>query len=587
MAEMRQLIVSAVGHVDHGKSSILDAVRGSCIVDTEAGKITQAIGASMVPGERIQELCGAAISKDLQIPGLLFVDTPGHAAFTSIRKRGGHLADMAVLVVDINEGFKPQTIEALEILKQFKTPFIVVANKSDLISGWQSGEPCDLLKKQSKAVISILDKKIYELVGKLFEFGFQSDRFDRLSDFSKQIAIVPVSARTKQGIPQMLMVLMGLAQRFMTDKLTQKESNKARGTVLEVKEVTGLGKVIDCIIYSGEIKKGQTLILGGIDNAIQTKIKALLVPDSLCEIRDKKARFKSEQSVKSAAAVRISGQDIEGVVAGVPLISFDSDSEIEEAKQDVMQQIDEILLDVDGEGVIVRADSLGSLEALLKMLKEADISVKSASIGTISKRDVAEAESSHEKEPLSAVILGFNVKIARDAEDILGKKQVKVICNEIIYQLIDQYQQWKSEKLRQLKQKELDKLVPPAILTSIPGYVFRQSNPAIFGVEVTRGKIRTETVLMTKEGKILAPVKAIQENQDSLQEAEKDKKVAISLFKIMIGRQINEGDVLYSVIPEADFKKFKELKDLLTKDQRDLLKEIAGIMRKENAFWGI
>jgi translation initiation factor 5B len=588
MESLRQLIVSVVGHVDHGKSSLLDKIRGSCIVDSEPGKITQAIGASLVPADTIKEFCGQFIQdKALRMPGLLFIDTPGHAAFTSQRKRGGSLADMAVLIVDINEGFKPQTIEALEILKQFKTPFIVAANKIDLIQGWNREAEGPVLKGQRKEVIDLLDKKLYELVGRLYEFSMQTDRFDRIADYAKQVGIVPISAITGQGVAELMLMLIGLAQKFMVQKLTRVEASLARGTVLEVKEATGLGTVLDTVLYAGCLKKNDVLLVGGINGVTRTKVKALLVPDALCEIRDKKAKFRAVQEVESAAAVRISAPELSEVVAGMPLIGLPQGAGVAEAEEDILSQIEDVVSDVEGEGIVVRADSLGSVEALLKMLHEKGIGVKSASIGDISKKDISEAESSMDKEPLDGVILGFNVQLTRDAEEQLLKSRAKVLTADVIYRLIDDYEKWVEQEKQRLQERELEQLVQPAKFMVIPGYVFRQSNPAIFGIEVLAGKLRLEAPVMNAEGKVLSTVKSLQENQDSVQEAEKEKKVALSIMGVIVGRQVHEGDTLYTAVPERDFKKFKELKHLLSKEQKELLREVADIMRKTTQFWGI
>ena len=220
MAKIRQPIVTVVGHVDHGKTSILDKIRGSAIQAGEAGGITQAIGASIIPLHTIQKITGELLEKmnmKFNIPGILFIDTPGHASFTSLRKRGGNLADIAILVVDITEGLKPQTIESIEILKQFKTPFIIAANKIDLISGWvtKEGPLAASLNSQPDSVRNLVDTKLYNLVGKIAEHGFNADRFDRVDDFTKNIAIVPTSAKTGEGIPELLMIMSGLAQKFL------------------------------------------------------------------------------------------------------------------------------------------------------------------------------------------------------------------------------------------------------------------------------------------------------------------------------------------------------------------------------------
>ena len=287
---IRSPICTVVGHVDHGKSSVLDWIRGSNIVATEPGAITQSIGASNIPLEIIKQKCGVLLEKvriNFTIPGLLFIDTPGHAAFTNLRKRGGNLADIAIVVVDINEGFKPQTIEAIEILKSYKTPFIIAANKIDLINGWTQKEKLVLknIELQNDYVKQFFEEKLYTLVRSLYDVGkMDGERFDRVTDYTKQVAIVPCSARTGEGLPELLMSLIGMAQKYLEKNLEIK-SEEAKAIVLEVKEAKGLGKALDVILYDGILKSGDNIVIGGLEKPIVTKVKALFVPQKMGELR--------------------------------------------------------------------------------------------------------------------------------------------------------------------------------------------------------------------------------------------------------------------------------------------------------------
>jgi translation initiation factor 5B len=270
---LRTPIVCVMGHVDHGKTSLLDKVRGTTIAEREAGLITQHIGATEVPLDIIKRVCGPIFKGDTKVPGLLFIDTPGHRAFTTLRARGGALADLAVLVVDVNEGFQPQTLEAVEILKRFKTPFIVAANKIDRVPGWNPlpGKPFIVsFPEQSEFAQTGLDEKIYIIIGKLYEMGFSSDRYDRVRDFQRNIGIMPVSAKTGEGIPDLLMILMGLAKKFLEKDLEYRAVGPGIGTVLEVKEEVGLGTTLDVILYDGELKVGDTIVVGSRGAPIST-----------------------------------------------------------------------------------------------------------------------------------------------------------------------------------------------------------------------------------------------------------------------------------------------------------------------------
>ncbi len=583
---IRSPICTIVGHVDHGKTSLLDKIRGTAVTKTEAGRITQAIGASIIPLFVIRKLCGKLLEQlklELTIPGLLFIDTPGHAAFTNLRKRGGALADIAVLVVDINEGFKPQTIESIEILKSDKTPFVVAANKIDLVPGWQQGSSLlQNINQQAQRTKEVLDTKLYELVGKLYELGFGSERFDRVSDYTKQVAIIPVSAHTGEGIPELLMVLAGLAQKFLKLQVTEGD---AKGTILEIKEEKGLGVTADVILYDGTLKINDTIVIGGLDKAIITKVRTLLEPAPLAEMRVKKTKFKRVKEVFAATGVKIAAPELDGVIPGMPLRAVVGD--VTPVAEEIQREVKEVLIETDDEGVIIKADTLGSLEALIVLLKENGIPIKTASVGRISKKDITEVEVSGRENPFYGVLLGFNTSLLPDAEDYRKGKDMHVILHDVIYRIIDEYKKWKEEKKKAMEMAELDKLVRGGKFRILSGYVFRQSNPAVVGVEILSGRIKCGEAVMNKEGRKLTAVKNIQEEKENVTVAAAGKQVAVSMDGVMVGRQIHESDVLYIDVPEDDFRKMKELKHYLDKKDVEQLKEIAEIKRKVNPVWGI
>lgn len=583
----RSPIVSVLGHVDHGKSSILDSLRGTNIVAGEAGAITQAIGASIVPLHVIQKKCGKLLETlklKFTIPGLLFVDTPGHAAFTTLRKRGGSLADIAVLVIDIIEGFKPQTIEAVEILKGYKTPFIIAANKVDLIPGYNKRHDGLLadINAQPPNVQSNIEKKLYEIVGQLHEkFGIVSERFDRIDDFTKQIAIIPCSAKENIGLQELLMMVTGLAQKFLEQNLNINVTGPAKGTILEVKEVKGLGMTIDVIIYDGMISVNDYIVFGSMDQPVLTKVRALFEPDPLAEMRDKKSKFRSVKQACAATGVKIAAPELDKAVAGMS-VKVCKVEEAEAIKETMLEEMNEITIETDKTGIIIKADTIGSLEAMINILKEKRIPIRKATIGNINKKDYAEAESNYEKDPLFTVILGFNVI---DEVGLQGG-HVKVILSQIIYKLIEDFEKWQDETKKSEESKKLDILVRPCKIEVLANCIFRQSNPCIVGVEVMVGKLEVGTPLM-KNLIYLDEVKSIQSEKESMNCLEKTKQAAISLPHVTAGRQVNEHDILYSDIPEDDFCKLKKLTEFLTKDEINLMKEIAEMRRKHNPVWGI
>ena len=574
-----------LAHVDHGKTSILDKIRGSAVTEGEAGGITQAIGASIIPLETIKKICGKlleTLKMKFTIPGLLFIDTPGHASFTSLRKRGGNLADIAILLIDINEGFKPQTLESIEILKQYKTPFIIAANKIDLISGWQSNDKpiIENIKGQGKNIQQLLDKKIYELVGKLAELGFDSERFDRVDDFTKRIAIIPTSAKTGEGIPELLMILSALAQKFLETCLECNVEGNAKGTILEVKEEKGLGKSMDVILYDGSLKRNDILVIGTLTEPIVTKVKGLFEPMPLTEMRDKKSNFRSVNEVHAATGVKISANDVDEVLSGMPIRSCQK-NELEKVKEEIKAEVAEVIIHTDKEGIVVKADSLGSLEALVRLLQEKKVQIKKASIGSITKKDISDAEANYEKNPLKSVILGFNISSE------LAPDKVKIISNNIIYKLIEEFEKWQTDELKKIESLELDELVTPCKFEIMKGYVFRQNNPAVVGADVLAGTIKVGTPLMKDDGKEITEVKSMQAEQKNIDKAERGKQVAVSMEGVTVGRQINEGETLYSAIPEDHFRKLKNLKKYLSEEEKQILKEVAQIKRKTNPVWGV
>ncbi len=585
---LRQLIITVVGNVDSGKTQLLDTIRNTSIVESEPGKITQSIGCSIIPMAIIKKICGKLLEQlklQIKIPGFVIIDTPGHAAFTNLRKRGGNLADIAILVIDINEGVKPQTVECIDILKQYKTPFVVALNKIDLLPRWNSNPKTGLLdniNRQNENAMLLLEKRLYEAVGRLSEFGFNAERFDRVEDYTKQIAIIPVSAKTGEGLAELLMVITGLSQKFLEQNLKVDVKGNAKGTILEVKEEKGLGTTVDVILYDGSLKQNDIIVIGSLDEPVSTKVKALFEPLPLAEMRDKKAKFKSVKEVTAATGVKISAPGLDKVVAGMPLRSCLAD-EVPKVKEEIKKEVKEVIIETDKQGIVIKADSLGSLEALIKILKEKNIEIKKASIGSISKKDISDAETSYEKEPLQSVILGFNVELMPN----VNVGNVKVLCNNIIYKLIEDFEKWQSDERKRIEAKEIEGLHKPCKIKILKGYVFRQNNPAVVGIEVLAGTLKVGIPLMKNDGAAITEAKSMQQEQENIEKAEKGKQVAVSLPDVTIGRQLHEEDILYSAIPEEHFRKLKEFKKYLTHEEIRILKEIAEIMRKNNPMWGV
>jgi len=573
--KLRSVICLLMGHVDHGKTKILENIAKVKIIEKEAGGITQVIRAINVNVERIKNLCGNLLPPEkIMLPGILLIDTPGHAAFTNLRKRGGNLADIAILVIDINEGLMPQTIECFEILKQYRTPFVIALNKIDLISGYVSNPKLKLLEnldKQPKRVKEFIDKKLYELVGKLYELGFNSERFDRVMDYTKQVAIIPCSAKTSEGIAELVAVIIGLAQKFLEESLTIDIEGPGKGTILEVVEEKGLGITLDVVLYEGKICEGDTIVIGALEKPIVAKIRALFVAED--------GKLKRKKEIRASSSLKISAIGIENAIAGMPIVVVRDERKIEDAKRKILEEVGEVIIETEKEGIIVKADSLGSLEALIKLLKEKEIPIKRATIGNVTKKDLVDAGS--ESDPLKRVILGFNVKCEE------GVENVKVILSDVIYKIIEEYEKWYNAEKRKIEEEELKKVVRPFEIKILRGCVFRQSNPAIVGIEVIAGKVKTDSQLMKLDGKIVGRIKSMQLEGENIQEAEKGKQVAIAIPEVTVGRQIKEDEILLSDITEEEFRVMKKLKKYLTEDEKRVLKKIVEIKRREKPTWGL
>lgn len=571
---IRQPIISVLGHVDHGKTTILDNIRKSAVAAGEAGGITQHIGATEVPLSIVKKICGSLVDESkIKIPGLLFIDTPGHEAFTTLRKRGGSIADLAILVVDVNEGFKPQTEESLTFLKEFKTPFVVAANKIDMITGWKKHDTkCFSLsfKDQGDSVKRELDSKVYELVGKLSEMGFNSERFDRVDDFSNTVAIVPVSGITGEGIGELMMTLIGLSQQFLKDKIEIKERN-GYGNVLEIKEVKGLGTTIDVILYDGQIKKGDCLVIGG-EEPLVTTVKALLKPRELGELRVEK-KFSYVDHISAASGVKISAPGLESVIPGSPIRTCRKE-DVDTFKEELKKEVESVEIETENEGVMLKADTLGSLEGLIKILTDNGIAIRKAKIGSVNKSDTMEMNSI--RDVIKRVIFAFNVPVLPEALEV---EEVKIFESPVIYKLIEDYQEWKGEKEREIRMEKLSGVVRPGKLKILPGYIFRASHPAIVGVEVLGGVVKSGYSLVN-EGKIIGKIEQIQKEGSNVAEAKYGDKLAVSIEGATVGRQIKEGDELYTAMSRENIRKLEEMKELLSKTELDVLEEIKDLIKK-------
>jgi len=591
--QIRQPIVAVLGHVDSGKTSLLDKIRGTGVQAREAGGITQHIGASFLPTETLKKVCGPLFAKmsggTQEFPGLLVIDTPGHEIFTNLRARGGSAADIAILVVDVNRGFQPQTNESLKILQNRKVPFVIALNKVDMISGWRKTTSqfiTQSIKAQDPFIQTALDELLYNVVGTLSILGFNSEAFYRVTDFTKEVSIVPVSARTGEGIPELLAVLVGLTQQYMQKKLDQTEK-PTRGIVLEVKEEVGLGVTANIILIDGHLRKGDSILVAKRDSVIVTKPKAILLPKPLDEMRDPRDKFRPVNEVVAAAGIKIASPDLEGVLPGSPVYATTDETKIDEFRKLIESEMKSVFIKTDTKGVILKCDTIGSLEALTDMLKRQSVPVSMADIGPVTRRDVIEALAVKEHDRHLGVVIAFNVKILQDAQEEAEANHIRIFHDQVIYSLMDNYLNWVQEDTANEENAILHELTPVCKFTFLKGYVFRKSNPAVFGIRVDVGSLRQKVGIMNANGKRIGVVHQIQDSGKSINVAKKGQEVAVSIQNVTIGRQISEEEVFYSLPPSHEARLLlKRFEHKLSPEEVEVLKEIIAIQRKLNPAYG-
>ncbi|MFC7046982.1 translation initiation factor IF-2 [Halobacteriaceae archaeon GCM10025711] len=587
---LRTPIVAVLGHVDHGKTSLLDKVRGSAVIEGEAGAITQHIGATAVPLAVISKIAGSLVDPDeFDLPGLLFIDTPGHHSFTTLRARGGALADIAILVVDVNDGFQPQTVEAIHILRDTQTPFIVAANKIDTVPGWNPNPDTPIqqtYEAQSDRVRQQLDERLYEIIGNLSDEDISSDLYWRVTNFQRNVGVVPVSAKTGEGVPDLLTVLMGLSQRYMKEEMAVDTTGPGAGTVLELKEETGFGTTLDVILYDGSVREDDTIVVGAMEKPIVTDVRALLEPRPLSEIRTEK-RFERVDEVTAAAGVKIAAPDLDDAMAGAP-VRVVRDQPVNEVIDAVEQELSSIEVETVENGVVVKADTLGSLEAIANALGEAEIPIMRAEVGEVARRDVSIASTIEDEK--QQVILAFNVEVRDDAETEAKQRDIPIFESDVIYRLVEEYEEYVEEIEQRQRDAVFENVIRPARFRVLEDHVFRQSDPAVVGVEVLAGTVKRNVPVAKFDDpkpERVGVVKGLQDQGEDIDEARAGSQIAMAIDGPTVGRQIKEGDELWVDLPEKHAKILEqELRDDIPADELEALTMYLDRQRKRDPFWG-
>ncbi|HTW77650.1 MAG TPA: translation initiation factor IF-2 [Thermoplasmata archaeon] len=585
MSELREPIVSLLGHVDHGKTTLLDRIAGSVRASKEAGGITQHIGAIEVPGEVVRRLCEGILRTDqLSVPGLLFVDTPGHRSFETLRRRGGALADLAILVIDVREGIMPQTRESIQILRHEKTPFAIALTKIDLLSGWRKPTGVPRLAEtiaRSPEFAKTLDQRLYVIAEGLNDLGFSSERYDRVSDFTRNVGMVPVSAKTGVGVPELIALLVGLSQRFLQEELAR-GTGGGEATILERSEQKGVGPVGNVIVYRGRLKVGDEIVVTGRSEPFVTRVRGIYRPIALKPgTTSKQVKLRSLDEVVAAAGVYLAATGIEDAMPGGLLKVVASPEEVDAARAELSHEATPVA-DLAESGVAICADALGGLEALAFECREHKIPIHEASVGPVNRTTVMRV--ADVKEAPHRAVLAFNVPILPDALPEGDAAGVKVFRSDVMYRLIEEYDQWREERERAIRAQRRLELAHPAKFEVLSGFVFRMSKPAIVGIRVLGGVLRPGVRVMRTDGTEVGVLKALQKDGESVPQAEESTELAASIDGAVLGRNLHEGDRLLVSIPESTARALRQQE--LTPKETEILEEVTRLHRGSHPFWG-
>ena len=587
-ARLRAPIVCVLGHVDAGKTKILDKLRHSNVQLGEAGGITQQIGATFIPMENIQSHISKIDERfhtKTRIPGILLIDTPGHASFTNLRSRGSSLCDIAVLILNIDKGIEKQSVESLDLLRMRKTPFIIALNQIDRTYNWRrfdwSGFE-DSYRKQKDQQKRLFDEKVEQNKMQFIKNNINAELYYKNTNMKEYVNMVPTSAITGEGLPDLLGLLVYLTDNYLIRQITYKEEVKC--SILEVKVLETIGTTIDVVLVNGTIHVGDKIVIGGLLGPIKTVVKIILLPKPMKEMRVK-CEYERYDEISGAIGVKIFCPDLENALAGSPLYVYKTEEEAEHYCNEISKDFNSIVqkyLNKKGKGIMVQASTLGSLEAILTFLNEQKVEVAVVGVGNLNKKDVIKLQIKHAedenvmKEDL--VILCFDNKVLPEAQKVADENGIKIFVDDIIYHLFDKFIEFKNKSiLERKKEKEKEAIFPCSLKTVM---FINKKDPLIIGVSVTEGVLKIGTPIYCVEKNLpLGVVESIEREKKPINNVRpNDGDVAIRIkvadSSLAAGRHFDESSTYVSQITRNSINALKNYfrEDMTTDDWKLVIK---------------
>ena len=604
-------IFTIMGHVDTGKTTLLDYLRKTSVQSHEAGGITQQIGTTLLTRDIISKQINlsdanldANLKIDIKIPGLLLIDTPGHESFEILRKLGSKLADIAIVIIDIMHGLEPQTIESIKFLKESNVPFMFVLNKIDRLYGWnnQNLSGNKLLDAQNFNTKEEFYSRFKQIQTQIMIQGINSELYWSNTSVDDTINIIPISAVTGQGISDLLTCIINYSQTFLSEQIKWVEQLEC--IIMEISNDNTYGYTLDCILKNGQLSKGDTIQIQSHSNIIKTKIKNIL---TIPENKDSKyiSKYTQHQTIKGTCQIKIVASNIETSQIGSKIFLIPNETKSKSfsiEKVEIEEKVEEQnKIQLNSQGICIFTSTKGSMESFIQYAQTNTelinpIQIAYTSIGNVNKKELVKFNLintsstlgitdiinslENELKPENICVLAFEVEIDKEAIQYAKDNKIHIFHDNTIYRLFNQYKEFANTLYLDRKEKMRTNTVFPCILKIIESNIFNKKNPLIIGVEVLEGTLHLGTPLIIIPSKtLIGKVVGIQVNKQDVKVGKTGQSICIKIDNIsnpgiMYGRHFTHKDLLYPNITRASI-------DLLKKYfKKDISKEDIGLLVK-------